>query len=151
MTSRFICDWREELIAWAEARIPHCRFRDDAQAIGHERNGEIVASVVYDTFSTTSCFMHVASEGRKWNTREFMVVAAAYPFVQCRFPRVSAIVAATNRLSLVFVQHYGFKPEGVLREAGPGGEDIRLFGMLRRECRWLPPIPPTGNAVETAL
>lgn len=153
MTSLFIYDpeRQAEMVAWAEARIPNCRFRSDAVAIGHERDGELVAVVVYDTFTAKSCFVHVASSGRKWNTRDFSIVSMAYPFNQCGFSRINCIISATNRLSLLFTRHFGWKEEGRLREAGAEGEDIIFFGMLRRECRWLPPLPPTGNPAGSAL
>lgn len=125
------------MVAWAEERIESCRFRDDAKAIGMERHGALVAVVVYDTFSPISCFVHLAAAERHWFTREFAIRAMAFPFVQCRFSRINCIISANNRLSLAFTRQFGWKQEGVLREAGVDGADLILFGMLRRECRYL--------------
>jgi hypothetical protein len=139
MTSRFIYGEDDAIAAWAADRIENCTFRDDARAIGHEKDGNLVAAVVYDTFSTNSCFVHLASGARKWMSPEFAQVAMAYPFIQCGFPRISCIVSEANFLSIRFTRLFGWTQEGVLRKAGPTGEDLILFGMLREECRWLPP------------
>lgn len=138
MSDEFVYGRDEELVAWAQARIPDCRFRDDARAIGRQKNGEIVGVVVYDTFSTNQCFVHLASGARKWMSPEFAYHAMAFPFIQCGFPRISCIVSEANFLSLRFTRLFGWTEEGRLREAGPNGEDLVLFGMLRHECRYLP-------------
>lgn len=138
MTSRYVYDSQDEMVAWAEERIPHCRFREDAKAIGQEKDGELTAVVVYDTFSRGSCFVSVAASRRKWFTPEFATVTMAYPFIQCGFNRINCVISERNRLSLRLTRHFGWTEEGRLRAAGPEGEDMLLFGMLRSECRFLP-------------
>lgn len=138
MKSRFLYGEDDRLVAWAADRIDRGCFRDDARAIGHEKNGELVAVVVFDTFSTTGCFVHIASGARKWMSREFGIVAMTYPFIQLALPRISCIVSTNNRMSLRFTRQFGWIEEGIMRRAGNDGEDIILFGMLRQECRWLP-------------
>lgn len=135
-----IYDQDDELILWAEDIMPGARFREDARAIGTARDGEILAACIFDTFSTTSCFVHIVSDGNKrWLTKEFLVHCMAYPFHQCGFRRINAIISASNEASLRFAEGFGWVREGLLREAGEEGEDVILFGMLREECRWLPP------------
>lgn len=135
----FIYGDDQRLVAWAAERIPGNRFRDDAKAIGSEIAGELVAVAVFDTFSTSSCFVSLASEGRRWLTKEFSTVCMAYPFIQLGFARINCLISEHNRLSLRFTRHFGWTLEGRVREAGADGEDLLLFGMLRRECRYLPP------------
>lgn len=149
MTSEFLYD--DELVAWANDRIPDNRFRDDAHAIGHRRDGELVAVVVYDTFSTTNCFIHVAAEGRRWITKEFQARVFAYPFIQLGFPRVSCIVSVNNRASLFLTRQFGWRQEGVWRKAAPDGSDFLLFGMLRSECRFLPPMHRFSRRQQQAI
>lgn len=155
MSSGFIYGDDERLVAWAEDKIRHGRFRNDAQAIGHTINGELVGVVVYDTFSARSCLVSLASNGTKrWMTHEFAARAMAYPFLQCGFARLDAKVSSTNEQSLRFTRHFGFKEEGVSRQAGRDGEDLILFGMLRRECRFLPfsiTMSPAGKNPATAI
>lgn len=137
MTVSYRYDGAEQMVRWAEERIEGCRFRDDAKAIGMERDGALVAVVVFDTFSPSSCFVSLAAAERHWFTREFAIRAMAYPFVQCRFARINCLISSRNRMSLTFTRQFGWRQEGVLREAGADGEDVLVFGMLRRECRYL--------------
>jgi len=147
VTSRYIYDRHDELVAWAEQRIRGHNFRDDAVAIGHERDGIIVGVAVFDTFSPNACLVGLASDGsRRWMTRAFAVRAMSYPFVQCGFRHIGCIVSSRNEASLRFTRGFGWTQEGVLREAGPEGEDMIMFGMLRRECRWLPMPMRMGGA-----
>jgi RimJ/RimL family protein N-acetyltransferase len=132
----------ERFIAWAEAQIPDCRFRSDAKAIGMTINHDIVAAAIFDTFSTSSCFISIASDGSaKWLNREFLIRVFAFPFLQCGHRRVSSIVSETNAASLRFIRHLGWTEEGRIRQGGPKGEDVILFGLLREECRWVTGIP----------
>ncbi|KQV27846.1 hypothetical protein ASC97_05625 [Rhizobium sp. Root1203] len=129
----------EEMVSWAESRISNCRFRDDAYAIGMRDEAGYLGVVVFDAFTTTGCWISVASNGSKnWLTREFILRVFAYPFVQLLYPRLNAFVSVNNQASIDFCEGFGFSREGLMREAGSDGEDLIVFGMLRRECRWLP-------------
>lgn len=138
MTSRYIYDDTERLLDWAADRIPgHIEFRDEAQAIGHERRGAIVGVVAYDNFTDHSCMFHFASDGtRRWVSREFVIRALAYPFIQCGFRRMNALISVNNQASLQITRHWGWVPEGRLRGEGPDGEDMIVFGLLKAECDW---------------
>lgn len=129
----------EHCIAWAEATMEGCKFREDAKCIAIERDGALAAAAVFDTFSRTSCFLHLVSDGSKqFLNRQFIVHVFAYPFIQCGYRRVSAMVAESNEKSLRLVKHFGFVEEGRLRQDTDDGSDLMVFGMLRSECRWLP-------------
>lgn len=115
------------------------RFRADATAIGHSIDGRLTGVVVYDTFMSHDCLIHLVSDGTKrWLTRDFIVRAMAYPFAQLQQRRVTALVSEHNAPSRVFTAHFGFREEGRMRAAGSRGEDVLVFGLLRSECRWLP-------------
>lgn len=129
----------DKLLPWAARAIGIERFRDDARAIGQSRNGIINAVVVYDTFSACDVNMHIASDGSgRWLTREFLVAAFAFPFIQLRLRRVTAMVPASNHAALKFDRHLGFTDEGFHPKALPN-DDIRSLGMLREACRFIPP------------
>jgi Acetyltransferases, including N-acetylases of ribosomal proteins len=136
---RLVYDRTDELLRWAAERIGVERFKDDAKAIGQERNGEICAVVVYDCFSETDCNMHIASDGsRKWLTRDLLVAAFSFPFVQCGFRRVTGLVPASNEAALRFDEHIGFRREGYHPLAAPDGGDLISLGLLRKDCRYIP-------------
>lgn len=139
-----------ELVPWAEAHTgPQHRFRPDAKAIGIRIKGALRAVAVYDNFSINDCLFGIASDGsRRWVTREFCHRVMAYPFIQCGFPRITCIVSRNNRPSLQLVRRFGgWQLEGVMREAGLAGEGLMIYGMLRRDCLWLPPLPAAAEAV----
>lgn len=126
------------MLAWATAR-GGIRFRDDAAAIGILSEEGLHGVVVFDSFTTTGCWVSVVSDGgRKWITRELIIRTFAYPFIQLGYPRLNSFVSVKNADAIRFNDHFGFKREGIMREAGEQGEDLIVYGMLRRECRWLP-------------
>lgn len=139
----YLYDEDEELIPWAQDRISHVRFRPDAKAIGIEFDGRLRGVTVFDTFSVNDCLVSVASDGGwAWFTREFAVRTMAYPFHQCQLSRITCLISELNQPSLRFTRRFGgWVHEGTLRKAGPDGEHLLLFGMLREDCRWLKTPP----------
>jgi RimJ/RimL family protein N-acetyltransferase len=135
-----------ELVPWAaEHTAPGHQFRPDAKAIGMTVDGVIRGVVVFDTFSENNCLFSMASDGsRRWVTREFIIRTLAYPFIQCGFNRITSLISSGNKSSIRFARHFGsWKLEGVMREAGDFGEDLLMYGLLKREVqpRWLTPLP----------
>lgn len=133
-----IYNQNDRLLAWANERTGNGSFRPDAQAIGLERDGELSAVCVFDSFSQFDCLMHVASDGSKrWLTREFLVHCFAYPFITCGLSRVSSHIAESNKASLRFNLKLGFKAEGIHPMAA-GDVAMISTGLLRRDCIFLP-------------
>ncbi|MBJ6722444.1 GNAT family N-acetyltransferase [Bacillus sp. PR5] len=123
---------------WAAHQIGIEQFRSDATTIAVIKDKQIVGVTVFDTFAVDDCQVHVASDGsRRWLTRDYMRMVFAYPFDQLRFKRITSFVSENNLASARFCAHMGFREEGRLREAGLHGEDVVVYGLLRRECRWL--------------
>lgn len=107
-------------------------------AIGLERDGELIAGVLYEQHNGPNVMMHVASDGsRHWMTPAYMAACFRYPFLQLGVNRVTALVRMDNKDAQRFDEALGFKMEGVLREAASDGTDLILYGMLKRECRYL--------------
>lgn len=127
------------MLAWAAEIIGLERFKSDARAIGVKRRGALCAVVVYDCFGPCDCNMHVASDGsRTWLTRRVLVEVFSYPFVQLKLRRVTALIPEKKAHAIRFNEHLGFRLEGRCPEAMPD-DDIQIRGMLRRECRFIPP------------
>jgi RimJ/RimL family protein N-acetyltransferase len=127
---------REKVGEWVKERIKCVdTWGNEYKAIGWERNGQLVCGVVYNHYSGNDIAMHVAGRG-VWAKPEALKVFFAYPFEQLQCQRVTAYVASKNAKCLTLVDRLGFFPEGRLREGLPD-DDLLIFGMLRRECRWL--------------
>lgn len=138
MSSVLIYGQEDRLLPWAAARTGGGTFREDAYALGLERDGVLVAVVVYDGFSVADCNMHVASDGsRHWLNRTFLAAAFAHPFLQWGLRRVTGLVPAKNAAALAFDEHLGFAREGYHRHALPD-DDLVTLGLLREDCRYLP-------------
>jgi RimJ/RimL family protein N-acetyltransferase len=80
--------------------------------------------------------VHTAAKQGAW-TRGFLREAFRYPFLQLGAGRLTARIHAGNSASRKFVEALGFKLEGIIRETLADGADLCVYGMLRRECRWL--------------
>jgi RimJ/RimL family protein N-acetyltransferase len=135
---RLIYGEDDRILPWALERTGVVGFRHDARTIGYERDGDMVAVVVFDGFSDVDCNMHIASDGtRRWLTRELLTASFAYPFIQCGLRRVTALVPARNVDALRFDEHIGFRREGYHPCAAKDGDLVSL-GMLREWCRFIP-------------
>lgn len=126
----------KEVAAWVAARIPHVRtFGDGAYAIGVTRDNEPIGGVVYTNYREGDIEMSAAGSPG-WLDRFILDVVFAYPFRQLGCRRVTTIVPKRLKAVRRFNEKVGFRLEGVIREGFPK-DDAVVFGMLRRECRWL--------------
>lgn len=138
---RLILDQHLRVISWVAPRIGHSvEALVPGIGIGLEKNGELVAGVVYHNITATNVDAHMASVGgRHWANKELLLTAFAYPFLQLGVRRMTGFVRADNADARRLDEHLGFVQEGVLRRAGGDGCDIIVYGMLREECRWIKP------------
>jgi RimJ/RimL family protein N-acetyltransferase len=138
--AQMIYGQEDKLLPWAQERIG-VTFRNDAKTIGLERDGVLVAVVVFDNFSDVDVGMHIASDGtRAWMSKTLLLSAFSYPFVQLGLLRVTGLVPANNADALAFDENLGFVREGYHPKAGPAGTDLVSLGMLRENCRFVPKV-----------
>lgn len=70
--------------------------------------------------------------------RAAVVKILEYPFEQLGLPRVTAYIHFDNQRAIEQAIKMGFKLEGRMRQAGPDGADVGMFGLLASECPiWL--------------
>ena len=110
--------------------------KGESAAIGLEKDGELVAGVLYDHYNTKSVAMHVAAEGKTSMTRETLKVCFTYPFQQLGVKKIIGMVDSDNQAARRFDEHLGFKLEATLKDAAPKG-DLMFMTMTRDECRFL--------------
>lgn len=110
---------------------------ETSQCIGLERDGDLVAGVLFEGYNGRSIRMHVASDGtRQWLTREFLAVAFAYPFLQLKVQKILGLVDSTNENAMAFDKALGFKVEHIIEGAGKTGSLV-ILSMSEADCRWL--------------
>lgn len=106
-------------------------------AMGIERDGEIVAGVIFNQFEGAN--VHVTIAGTGW-TRDFIEAVGQYVFGQLGCLRMTI----TTRQSAVvsYAERLGAEVEGRMRDHFGEGCDGILLGLLRKDWRFaiVPPI-----------
>ena len=98
------------VIEWVAKRAHEFGNFGCAVGIGWERDGDLVAGVVFNEFNGVNMNMHVASDGtRQWMTRHYLWACFDYPFNQAKVNRITALVGEGNTPSRRFVEHIGFE------------------------------------------
>lgn len=134
---RIVWDQPERVMRFVAERVGENQMFNYA-AIGLERDGELIAGVLYEQHNGPNVMMHVASDGsRHWMTPAYMAACFRYPFLQLGVNRITGLVRADNADAQRFDEALGFVHEGTLREGAADGTDLLLYGMLRRDCRYL--------------
>jgi RimJ/RimL family protein N-acetyltransferase len=112
-------------------------YVEGMQGIGLERDGELVAGVVFEGFSHYTIWMHMACAPGAWASRRFVRACFAYPFRQLGVKAVRGYVNESNERALDIDFRLGFELEARLTEAAPDGGDILILVMRREACRYV--------------
>lgn len=115
-------------------------MRSDFKAIGLERNDELIAGVLYDSFNGHNMCIHVAGRpGTMWLQPQLLRYAFYYPFVELGVRRLTGLVKETNLAARKLDEHLGFVEETRLRGAADDGSDLIVYVMWKDDCRYLDP------------
>ncbi|RYG88119.1 MAG: N-acetyltransferase [Alphaproteobacteria bacterium] len=99
--------------------------------MGIEKDGEIVAGVVFNHFEGAD--VHVSVAGNGW-TRRFFREVGRYVFDTLKCERMTAITE--DEITATFAERLGGQHEGMLRNHyGPGRHGL-IAGILREEWRY---------------
>jgi RimJ/RimL family protein N-acetyltransferase len=79
---------------------------------------------------------HITTLGGRL-TRDFIRALFAYPFVQLKVRRFTALIPAKNLKANRFVEHLGFTKETVMHNVFEN-DDLNVWRMYREDCGWLP-------------
>lgn len=133
---RIVTNESERVANWVGERLGGRHISDASQAIGHERDGELIAGVLYDGYNGRSICMHVAGEGKRWITRMFLFACFDYPFNVVGVHKIIGLVDESNSDARRLDEHLGFVHEATITQASPGG-DLLVYSMTREQCRFL--------------
>lgn len=113
-------------------------YTQGMQGIGLERDGELVAGIIYEGYNENSIWAHIAAEpGSKWLNKEYLRFCTSYAFHYCRVNMILGTVEASNLQALRFAAHLGFKEEARVRQAAADGGDILILKMRLEDCRYM--------------
>lgn len=106
------------------------------RALGLERDGELVAGVLYENFTDSNVWCHIAAApgGHSMNA-EFIHGIFTYPFEQLGLRCMRAYVKESNRPVRNFMINLGFRLDAVLEAAGDGGENMLIYWIKKEWCR----------------
>ena len=136
---RLVLDRSQQVADWVSARIPQMQGLSfgPCAAIGViAGDGTPLAGVVFHDHlpQWKSIQASFAADSPRWLTRRLAVQIMSYPFGQLDCQRVTTWTPKRNRPARKFIDAFGFKREGVIRQ-GFGDDDVIVSGMLKRE--WL--------------
>jgi len=133
---KVISDDPERIGKWVASRMGTKWWCQHA-AIGFERDGELVAGIVYDNFNGKNIFAHIAAvPNKRWLTKEFLCYMCYYPFNQLKVERVTGLIPSNNKASIKFVEKLGAELETTLKDAHPKG-DLLVYRMNKKDCKYL--------------
>ena len=105
-----------------------------SQAIGLERDGKLIAGVIYEGWNHKSIVCHIAIEGAV--TRAFMKAVCEYAFHTCGAHKVIGPIPSDNEKAIKNAARIGFTEEARIKDAAPNG-DIIMFTITADQCRFL--------------
>lgn len=123
---------KEKVVPWVAKKL-FARFNAD-EGIGLEKDGEMVAGVVYEDWNGASFVCHIVVQGVM--TPSYLRAIFHYPFEYCGATKLIAPVPQSNEESVRFVRKLGFQEEARLLDAHPDGS-VLLFTMKRDQCRFI--------------
>jgi RimJ/RimL family protein N-acetyltransferase len=114
-----------------------CGEEIEGTTIGVVSEGRLAGGVVYSEFRGHDIKANIAATSPKWLSRDVLRQLFEYPFKALGCARITVLVGDDNPRSERLARWLGFVPEGRLRAGMGTGRDGLVFGMLRRECRWI--------------
>lgn len=133
---RVVLDQSQRVGEWVCERTGGIYESKTSSAIGLERDGELIAGVLFDHFNGSSCCMHIALSNAYAMTRGMFQACFTYAFKHCKLHKVIGLVDEANSAARKFDEHLGFVLEARITGAAKGG-DLLLYTMTPKQCRFL--------------
>jgi RimJ/RimL family protein N-acetyltransferase len=117
-------------------RILCQKFPEDAQFIGQEKDGNLVAVIAFCNFVNNSCAMHIGTVGENWMNKNLLWACFDYPFNKLEKKVILATMEASNDEAVKLNRHLGFQDKALIEDAHENG-DLLLMTMRKEDCKWL--------------
>lgn len=98
-------------------------------------DGRFLGGVIYTNYTGSMIMMHMAGT-LGWGSPELCWVCFDYPFMQLGVKKIVGTVRSDNTLACDIDERLGFVLEHEIEDGIPGGT-LRIYSMLREQCRWL--------------
>ena len=104
-------------------------------AIGWEKEGELIGGFAVDEWNGKNCFAHIRIEGFVPKMFWFAIVDWVFNELGCE--RMTAPVSSVNEKCLRLLNHIGFIKEATLEDSSYDGADICFMTWKKRDCYML--------------
>jgi hypothetical protein len=131
--TRIVDQEHQRVGEWID-RHGSANWQEGSTCIGCERDGELVAGVMFQQYNGASIYAHIAITGRM--TKDWLWFIFYYPFVQLGCHVIIVLIACGNRKARAFVENAGFVLRTMLPDADPSG-DVCLYILQKQDCRFL--------------
>jgi len=120
---------------WTMARTDGAYNADRSQAIGLEKDGELVAGTVYEMWNGRSVVCHIT-----WDqvTPAYLAAVYDYPYRVANVDKIIGPISSNHTRALKLVTKMGFLEEARIKNAAPDG-DIVFMTQTPDRCRFLEP------------
>lgn len=126
----------QELAHWAGEHLGIADF-GLCVSIGVEHRGKIVAAAIFHQYRHPNIEITFVTSSPRWASKGAVRGILAYPFLQLRCKRVTAIARADNRQARAFLERLGFVLEGYHPDVFVTGDAV-TYGMLAKDAeRWI--------------
>lgn len=134
---QLVINENERVAAWV-ANLVGCDSSMWAStvSIGLEKDGELVAGIVFESYTGTNCNIHAAGVGSYWLNRTLLFTAFDFAFNKLGVKRLTALVPSDNQKAIDFDANLGFEVESVMKDGIPNG-DVIVMVMYKDTCRFL--------------
>ncbi len=149
----------DSIAQWVLGRLPDLELNPQRapdgrryySAIGWLSGSRLLAGVVYENIRAGNVDLHIAAlPGSMWCRPEFLKGIFLYAFDQLGCHRATGKTPANLSASRRMQEALGFRLEGIVREGMQDGRDLCIYGMLRRECRWIGETSEQGRRKRTS-
>lgn len=127
---------KEHIAEWIFRRIHGGKAPSVDGVLGLVDGTELIAGVAYTDYNGRSVGIHVAIEGNRRLSKEFIWAAFFYPFRELRVKKIIATIDSGNEKSLAFNANLGFVVECIIKDAG-SKNDMVVASMTADQCKWL--------------
>jgi RimJ/RimL family protein N-acetyltransferase len=130
------------LVPWAAERMPlqNATF-GPCTTLGFAIGDRLISVAIFHNFRELQygheIHVSMSAEDPRWCTRRNLGLIFKYPFDQLGCVRVTTVTSRKNKRARKLDEGLGFKREGVLRKGMDGRDDAIVYGMLRKECKWI--------------
>jgi len=136
MLTRLVFDEKERVGAWVADQVEQTASWGDFYAMGVERDGKIIAGILFNSFNGSNATCHIAISKMTKLARELLNHGWLYAFKVCGLKRLTGMVEADNEKALKLDVHIGFKREAILAQAGAKGQDMVIMVLWPDNYIW---------------